>query len=67
MPTIKLNGHPHELAKALTVSALLASLDLRDKPVIVELDGKALSKSEHAATHVDDGAKVEVITLAAGG
>ena len=67
MPAITLNGQPHSLEQSCTVADLLQSLDLQDKPVVVELDGNALTRDDHSVANVHDGARVEVIVLAAGG
>lgn len=52
---------------ALTVAELLASVGLGGKPVVVELDERAIFPREFEQTVVNDGARVEVVTLAAGG
>lgn len=67
MPTIQLNGKPHCLASSVTVAELLRELGMDSKPVVVELDGRALAPSAHPTTTVTPGAKVELVTLAAGG
>lgn len=64
---ITVNGESHAIESGLTVSALLGSLGFADKPVVVELNGNALTPSEHPTIAITDGAKLEVITLAAGG
>lgn len=63
---ITLNGSPAE-TNASDVLALLAELDLANKPVIVEHNQVALLKNEHSSTPLADGDQLEVITLAAGG
>lgn len=65
--TIRLNGQPHPLPAALPLETLLAELGLAGRPVVIELDGRALPRGEHAATTVQPGAVIEVVTLAAGG
>jgi sulfur carrier protein len=65
--TITLNGSPHPLADDTTVASLLDALGLSGKPVVVELDGEAVFPRDHAQTLVADGARVEIVTLAAGG
>lgn len=65
--SITLNGKPESLDAPLTVAQLLARLGLAGKPVVVELDQAALSPSEHATAMVHDGARVEIVVLAAGG
>jgi sulfur carrier protein len=65
--TIQLNGQPHEIPALLTVSELLASIGYGGKPCVVELDEQAVFPRDFATTTVAAGAKVEVVTLAAGG
>ena len=67
MPQITLNGEPHSIEEPLTVADLLKSLGMSGKPVVVELNGSALTPSEHLTADLPDGARVELITLAAGG
>jgi len=64
---IQLNGNPHEIEAPLTVSALLESIGFGDKPVVVELDEQALFPREFPTAIVADGARVEIVALAAGG
>ena len=64
---ILLNGQPHQFEGEATVAALLAILGLDRKPVVVELDGEALTQADHPRAALTEGARVEVIVLAAGG
>lgn len=65
--TIQLNGSPHTLDTSCTVEALLDSLGMKGRPVVVELNKKALSPSEFASAQVRDGDVVEIISIVAGG
>lgn len=67
MSSITLNGSEHPLESPVPLSALLATLGLDGKPVVVELDGRAVLRTEHRDTLVHPGSRVEIITLAAGG
>jgi sulfur carrier protein len=64
---IQLNGNPHDLAGEMTVDALLESIGFGGKPCVVELDEEAVFPRDFARVPVRDGARVEVVTLAAGG
>ena len=64
---IKLNGKEHPLDAAINVEALLSSIGLAGKPVIVELNKKALFPREYASSTLQQNDQVEIITLAAGG
>lgn len=65
--TITLNGQPHGIEVPMTVAGLLRSLGMEGKPVVVELDEVAVFPREFSHTSVADGAKVEIVVLAAGG
>ena len=65
--TIRLNGSPHQLTAPVTLAALLDALGLGDKPVVVELNEAVVFPRDYALTAVPDGARLEVVTLAAGG
>lgn len=60
----KING---EFDAPLNVSELLERLGLSGQPVLVELDEIALRPRDYPETLVRDGAKLEIIRVAAGG
>ncbi len=64
---IQLNGIPHELDAPMSVSALLESIGFGGKPVVVELNEQALFPRDFSDTQIEEGARVEIVTLAAGG
>lgn len=64
---IILNGNPHEIAAPMTLAALLLEIGLGGKPVVVELDEAAVFPRDYAEVTVTDGARVEIVMLAAGG
>ena len=65
---IMLNGKSNsDFELPLTVTELLEELGLGGQPVLVELDEVALRPREFAGTQVEDGARVEIIRVAAGG
>ena len=65
--TITLNGNPHELEGELSILSLLASLGMEGRPVVVELDERAVFPRDYDQTLVGDGARIEIVALAAGG
>lgn len=65
--TIKLNGKDHPLESDLNVQGLLNSIGLGKKPVVVELNQKALFPREYEQTTLENNDRVEIITIAAGG
>ena len=64
---IILNGKDHPLDKVINVETLLTSIGLAGKPVIVELNKKALFPREYADSDLQDNDQLEIITIAAGG
>lgn len=64
---IQINGQPHSVKCPLSVSALLSELGLEGKPVVVELNEQAVFSRDYPSVMVERGAKVELVTLAAGG
>ena len=64
---IQLNGTPHELDRPMTVSELLESIGCGGKPVVVELNEQAIFPRDYSNARVEEGARIEIVTLAAGG
>lgn len=65
--TILVNGAEHSLDKSHNITSLLDSLQMGGHAVIVELNQTALFPREYSNTHLNDGDKVEIIAIAAGG
>ena len=65
--SIQLNGRLRPLPGPLSLAALLDSLGLAGKPVVVELNQSVVFPRDYPLTLVSDGARLEVVTLAAGG
>lgn len=65
--TIQLNGSAHTMDASCTVEALLESLNMKGKPVVVELNGHALAPGEFANSEIKEGDVVEIISIVAGG
>ena len=65
--TIRLNGEPHHLAGPVSISALLATLDIDPRRVAVEHNLVVVKRTAYAATIVGDGDEVEVVNFVGGG
>jgi thiamine biosynthesis protein ThiS len=65
--TIRLNGETHELAGPLTVTALLASLDIDPRRVAVEHNLIVVKRAAYDTTVVSEGDEVEVVNFVGGG
>ena len=61
-----LNGTEHEV-RARQVEDLVAELGLPLAAALVEHNGTALLRSEWAATSLEDGDRLEIIRMVAGG
>lgn len=64
---IILNGQEHPLESACTIGELLQKIGLGGKPVVAELNHEALSPGEQKGTQLENGDRLEIITIAAGG
>ena len=62
-----LNGNSHPMPADTTVTGLLISLGLTDKPVVVEHNKVALFPRDYDSTVLKDDDSLEIITIAAGG
>ena len=65
--TITLNGEPHDLAAPMTVSALLAELQIDPRRVAVEVNLTIVRRAAFAITTVGDGDRVEIVNFVGGG
>jgi thiamine biosynthesis protein ThiS len=64
---ITLNGDPFEVPGPLTVSDLLARLDIDARRVAVEHNLTVLKRTAFAQTAVQDGDQIEVVNFVGGG
>ena len=65
---ITLNGKPtDEFEAPLSVTELLERLGFAGHPVLVELDEVALRPRDFSDLMIEDGARLEIIRIAAGG
>jgi sulfur carrier protein len=64
---LTLNGELREISESETVSDLLRSLGLAEKLVLVEQNGQVVPRENFAATSVEDGDKIEIVRMVAGG
>ncbi|MEQ8847260.1 sulfur carrier protein ThiS [Botrimarina sp.] len=64
---IQVNGETRDVPEGTTVAALLELLDIRTQGVAVERNLEVVPRSEHAATKLQAGDRLEVVTLVGGG
>lgn len=65
--TLVINGESRRSKCPLSVSELLVELGLEGKPVVVELNERAVFPRDYPSMMVEYGSKLEIVTLAAGG
>jgi len=64
---IQLNGKPHEIPAGLSVLQFLHRIGFGEKPCVVELNEEAVFPRDYAVRLIGEGARMEIVTLAAGG
>jgi len=64
---IQLNGEVRDLASELTVAQLIEELGLAGRRIAVERNEVIVPKSEHAATRLADGDRLEIVHAIGGG
>jgi len=64
---VVVNGEEREVRAGTTVAALIRSLDLASERVAVERNGRIVRRAEHQQTVLEEGDRVEVVTLVGGG
>jgi thiazole synthase len=64
---ITLNGDAFELERPLTVTALLATLDIDPRRVAVERNLDVVKRAAFETTEVADGDEIEIVNFVGGG
>ena len=64
---IVVNGEPREVAQPLTVADLLDELNLPPRGVAVEVNLQIVPRARHAELRLQDGDRLEVVSLVGGG
>lgn len=67
MKEILLNGEPHAVAGASTISELVEELGLAAPTVLIEHNGLALHRSEWATSQITEADCIEILRVSAGG
>lgn len=65
--TIRLNGEPYDIATPVTISALLAQLNIDPRIVAVEHNVTVVKRQQYDRTIVRDGDEVEIVKFVGGG
>ncbi|OJW42584.1 sulfur carrier protein ThiS [Thiobacillus sp. 65-1402] len=67
MIELLINGEPRTFPAPLTLSQLIASLDLLGKRIAIEKNGEIVPRSQHADTRLADGDRLEIVVAVGGG
>ena len=67
MTTIIANGQPRTVKAGSTVADLLQELNIAPTRVVAQLDGIIVSRSEFDKAVLQEGCKLEIVTLVGGG
>ena len=65
--TIRLNGEPFEIVGPVTISALLAELNIDPRIVAVEHNVSVIKRHQYDQTMVREGDEVEIVRFVGGG
>lgn len=65
--TIQLNGDPFELAGPMSVADVLASLQIEERRVAVELNLVVVKRTAYGTTVVTAGDAMEIVNFVGGG
>jgi thiamine biosynthesis protein ThiS len=65
--TVVLNGEPRSLAGARNVAELVSELQLLPATLLVEHNGAALHRHEWSSREINDGDRIELVRVVAGG
>ena len=64
---ITLNGKERRVRGGLSLSELIAELDLRDRLVVVERNGQIVARPAYANTSIEAGDVLEIVHFVGGG
>lgn len=65
--TIRVNGEPREIAAPMTLSALLAALDVDPRRVAVEHNLVVVKRDRYDSVIVQAGDEIEIVNFVGGG
>ena len=64
---IQVNGRPQEVEENLSLSQLIASLNLKLDQIAIELNQKVIRRGDWQNTELRDGDKIEIVHFVGGG
>lgn len=64
---ISINGETKTVAESISLTQLIASLDLTNQRVAIERNGSIVPRSQHAQTQLVEGDALEIVVAVGGG
>ena len=64
---IKLNGKEKKITGSISLSDLIDELQLKNSPIVAELNGKIIKPEDYSSTILENGNIVELIRFVGGG
>jgi len=64
---ISINGETKTVAGSISLTQLIASLDLTNQRVAIERNGSIVPRSQHAQTQLVEGDALEIVVAVGGG
>ncbi len=65
--TIRLNGEPHDIAGPVTISELLAELNIDPRRVAVEHNLVIVKRDRYGSVVISEGDEIEIVNFVGGG
>lgn len=65
--TISVNGEPRDVAEGLSVDELLTEMEIPRKALAVELNREIVPRTGYKETILQEGDKLEIVSLVGGG
>jgi sulfur carrier protein len=65
--SVLVNGERFDAPKGASIASLLVTLGLHEQRVAVELNERVVPRRQHAETSLNEGDKLEIVTLVGGG
>lgn len=64
---LTVNGEPRDAPEGATVETLVAALGIDRRKIAVERNQEIVPRTQHAATRLAEGDRIEIVTMVGGG
>lgn len=65
--TLKINGEPHSCTSPIKLPELLTQLNLNPRLIAIEYNGEILHRQYWSDNYLQDGDRLEIVTIVGGG